>query len=102
MSISRVWIMMFGLVASLLASAQAYPNRPVTLVVPFSANGPTDLIGRTIGAAMSKVVFVDAEGRPWVRGDDGDLKRISHDEAQKLFAAGYTRERKPYDPKVGF
>ena len=51
---------------------------------------------------MIKVVFIDAEGRPWVRGDDGDLKRISHDEAQRLLAAGYARERKPYDPKVGF
>jgi putative tricarboxylic transport membrane protein len=54
MSISRVWALLLGLIVSLAASAQAYPDRPVTLVIPFSANGPTDLIGRTIGAAMSK------------------------------------------------
>lgn len=54
MSISRVLLMTLGLLAGQTAWGQGYPNRPVTLVVPFSANGPTDLIGRTVGAAMSK------------------------------------------------
>lgn len=36
------------------AAAQGYPTRTVTLVVPFAAGGPTDVVARTIGASMSK------------------------------------------------
>jgi tripartite-type tricarboxylate transporter receptor subunit TctC len=36
------------------ALAQSYPERPVTIVVPFSAGGPTDTVARLIGEAMSK------------------------------------------------
>ncbi|MGY8664164.1 hypothetical protein Q3C01_17605 [Bradyrhizobium sp. UFLA05-109] len=28
--------------------AQNYPSRPITLIVPFPAGGPTDVVGRTI------------------------------------------------------
>jgi tripartite-type tricarboxylate transporter receptor subunit TctC len=43
-----------GLVAAAPAWAQAFPARPITLVVPYAANGPTDTISRSVGAAMSK------------------------------------------------
>jgi tripartite-type tricarboxylate transporter receptor subunit TctC len=36
------------------ASAQGYPNRTVTLIVPFAAGGPTDTVARSLAAAMSK------------------------------------------------
>ncbi len=38
------------------AFAQGYPTRTVTLVVPFAAGGPTDVVARTLGAAMSKTL----------------------------------------------
>jgi tripartite-type tricarboxylate transporter receptor subunit TctC len=46
------------------ASAQgAYPNRPIRLIIPFPAGGPTDVMGRLIAQAISvtlgQQVFVD-------------------------------------------
>ncbi len=36
------------------AAAQgAYPNKPVTIVIPFAAGGPTDTVGRLIAQTMS-------------------------------------------------
>jgi tripartite-type tricarboxylate transporter receptor subunit TctC len=36
-----------------VAQAQIYPVRPITMVVPFAAGGPTDTIARLVGQAMS-------------------------------------------------
>ena len=40
---------------ALLANAQTFPGaKPVTLVVPFSAGGPTDRVARDLAEAMRK------------------------------------------------
>jgi len=36
--------------------AQTYPSKPLTMVIPFAAGGPTDVIGRIIGEQMSKAL----------------------------------------------
>ena len=54
-----------GLGAALLAGtgarAQAYPTRPVTIIVPFAAGGPSDVIARLIGQSMSTTL-----GQPFI------------------------------------
>jgi tripartite-type tricarboxylate transporter receptor subunit TctC len=48
------------------ASAEAYPARPIRVVVPFSAGGGTDIVARTImahvGDALGVVTVIDNRG----------------------------------------
>jgi tripartite-type tricarboxylate transporter receptor subunit TctC len=37
-------------------SAQNYPTRPVTIIVPFAAGGPTDIVARIVGEYFSKTL----------------------------------------------
>ena len=36
--------------------AQAYPTKPITIIVPFSAGGPTDTIARVIGEGLREAL----------------------------------------------
>lgn len=38
------------------ASAQSWPTRPVTMIIPFAAGGPTDVLGRIFAERMSQVL----------------------------------------------
>ena len=38
------------------AHAQTYPARPITLIVPFAAGGPTDVVARIVGEHMSRTL----------------------------------------------
>lgn len=54
-------ILFIGLAASLAlfsaaATAQAYPSRPVTVIVPFSAGGPVDTDTRRYAARLSEMI----------------------------------------------
>ena len=53
-------LILTALVGSLtaMAAAQAaeWPNRPITMIVPFAAGGPTDVVGRILAARMSEIL----------------------------------------------
>ena len=44
----------FTLAAPAIWAQQPFPNRPVTIIVPFAAGGPTDVISRLVAEGMGK------------------------------------------------
>jgi len=64
---------LIGLLACVLAAAtataettQTYPVRPITIIVPFAAGGPTDVIARSIGehlkTSLGQTVIIENVG----------------------------------------
>ena len=96
-----------------LATAQGYPNKPVKLVVGFSAGGPTDVIARIIAQDMTASL-----GQPvLVENKAGAASMIATQEVKRSAPDGYTlymttlthsvnailhAEKKPYDPIADF
>ena len=56
-----------------VASAQAFPSRPITIVVPYSPGSTSDLIPRAIAPLMSQSLGVPVvvENRPGAGGNVG-------------------------------
>ena len=50
------------------ARAQTYPSRPITMIVPFAAGGPTDRIGRIMAEGMRGSLQATHRDRGRVRG----------------------------------
>ena len=85
----RSWLRSITIVLVLTtgqALAQAYPSRPVKLIIPVAPGGALDLIGRTIGQKLS-----DSLGQPVVvENKSGAATVIGHDFVAKSLADGYT------------
>ena len=68
------------------ASAQNYPNRPITMIVPFAAGGTSDVIARTVAeqmtSALGQAVVIENVGGA---GGSIALARVARAEAD-----GYT------------
>jgi tripartite-type tricarboxylate transporter receptor subunit TctC len=45
-----------ALVATGAAAQASWPTKPVSLIVPFAAGGPTDVVARSLAASMSKTL----------------------------------------------
>jgi tripartite-type tricarboxylate transporter receptor subunit TctC len=96
-----------------LAQAQDYPNRPVTIVVPYPAGGGLDVLARTLGQKLA-----DRLGKPFVIDNrPGAGTVIGANSVAKAAADGYTimlatssalainvtlHKNLPYDPARDF
>lgn len=49
-------ISLLSMLAAFGAAADTYPQRPITLVVPFAAGGPTDVVARIVAEPMSRAL----------------------------------------------
>jgi len=96
-----------AMAGSVPAAAQAYPSRPITMVVPFSAGGPTDTIARVVaermGRALGQSVVVEnvtgaagsiGVGRVAHAASDGYTLSIGHWSTHVVNGAVY---QLPYD-----
>ena len=50
----RVVLAMLAVAATGPAFGQAYPNKPIAMIVPFAAGGPTDVMARIMGERMGR------------------------------------------------
>src|SRR5215472_1446740 len=73
---------------SRIARAQAYPSRPITIVVGFVAGGPSDLLGRMVGerfrSSFGQPVVIEPNRRDiavWRRDDAHDALRSGPEHA---------------------
>lgn len=74
------------MLSAALASAQAYPSKPVKVVVPYATGGSTDTTARLVAQALTQKLgqqFI-VENRPGAGGS------IGHDQVAKAPADGYT------------
>jgi tripartite-type tricarboxylate transporter receptor subunit TctC len=92
--------------------AQGYPNRPVRIIVPFSAGGPNDILARAVGGKLGERLGqqVIVDNRP------GGGTIIGTEIAARSPADGYTllmastshtvnptlKKKLPYDPHKDF
>jgi len=68
--LKRLMLGAAALALATVATAQDYPNRSVTLIVPYAAGGPTDTVARVLAQAMTKPMgqTVVVENRPSAGG----------------------------------
>src|SRR5262249_44768005 len=108
----RILVLFAALIAAGAASAQTYPNRPIRMIVPFAAGGPTDVIARIVAQKLGEAwgQQIVTENLPGAGGNTGIAM------AAKAPADGYTilvvstgflvnpsmYARVPYDPIKDF
>jgi tripartite-type tricarboxylate transporter receptor subunit TctC len=110
---SNLFVGLLALIAVQTASAQSYPNRPVKVLVGFTAGTAPDLAGRILADRFAEVL-----GQPFViENVQGAGGNIATDRVAKAAADGYTLlmggnstlvinpslyETLPFDPQKDF
>src|SRR5438445_10442887 len=112
------WLKLSALVGALVwaappAHAADYPVRPIKLIVPYAAGGPTDVLGRMVGEYLSR----DLKQPVVVENKAGAQGAIGAEAAARSEPDGYTLfftaasifvlhpllyKKLPYDPTPSF
>jgi tripartite-type tricarboxylate transporter receptor subunit TctC len=96
-----------------LALAQAYPTKPIRMIVPFPPGGPTDIVGRLVAGEMEKRIGqpVVVENRPGAGGTVGSSAAASapadgytllYGSTSTLAIAPSLYPKLAYDPRSAF
>ena len=102
----RIAAFLFALAMPALAAAQSWPTKPVRMIVPFPAGGPTDVLTRALAerlsAALGQPVVVD--NKPGAGGTIGSdfVAKSAPDGYTLLMATGSTHSVGPYLSKVPY
>ena len=101
-----------GSVFNAAAQPSGYPDRPITIVVPFSAGGSTDQIGRMIAQHLNKTFHVPVvvDNKPGANGTIGNIfvSRAKPDGHTLLIggtdivASQFLYKNLPYNPETSF
>jgi len=110
---SLILVLGLGFAAESARADDTYPNRPVRVVVPFAAGGPTDIVGRVFAQKLTELLGQTF----YVENKVGAGGNIGAEVAAKAPADGYTLlvatvsthainpglyARMPYDPLKDF
>ncbi len=96
-----------------LAQAQTYPNRPITMIVPFAAGGPTDIVARIMaehmGRSLGQTVIVENVAGAGGTTGSGRVAKSSPDGYTLIMGNLGTHSASvglypnlPYDPRIDF
>jgi len=82
----KPFVAAFAFLVSQLAFGQAYPNKPIRIIVPYAAGGTSDILARQIGPKLS-----EAWGQPVViENKTGANGNVGADFVAKSAPDGYT------------
>jgi tripartite-type tricarboxylate transporter receptor subunit TctC len=116
----HIWKILLGAAAALGAAggssdgrAQTFPNRPITLVIPFVPGGSTSIVGRVIADKMSQLLgeSIVVDNRPGAGGTVGTKVVAKSNPDGYTILLGYTGtlaiepslyKNAGYDPRKDF
>ncbi|HYC48587.1 MAG TPA: tripartite tricarboxylate transporter substrate binding protein [Burkholderiales bacterium] len=109
MKLERAIIFMLMLLAPCIASAQAYPGKPVRIIVPYTPGGDTDVVARHIApkltdALRQQVIVENRPGAGSLIGTEAMLRApadgytLAMGTISSLAVLPVTRTNVPYDP----
>lgn len=112
-STARILVTAAMLACTTIAAAQTYPSRPIQMIVPFSAGGPTDiyarLVGKLLGEELGQPIIV--ENRPGatgligsnaVKGADPDGYTLLYTSNSAHVIGPLLKNPQPFDPVADF
>ena len=109
----RLVPLLIALALPIAAAAQAWPSKPVRIVVPFAAGGTTDILARALAPELQKAFgqTVIVENKPGAGGNNGsaEVARAAGDGYTLLMGTVGTHainvslyRKLPYDPVKDF